>query len=191
MVALLLLTAVIIEIFRAQHIYNFVLACILKSHVWHRLFQDGDWDLVNMQRLSKAVEDTAKDTQIAAADAKAVANSATDAAADPPAQAAPTPPVNVGPDASFEAPAQAVSKNPFDPFLGDCSGVDETKTSDEAVEKQPEPKATSPAVSKWHRELCSLAEMGFENTARNITLLEKHVTAPGNPGMERQERFLG
>lgn len=118
-----------------------------------------------MQRLSKAVEDTAKDAQNAAADAVAAA------------------------DASMEAPvsaSDAVSVEDVTPIAD--GGHEESKSSDDEGErvedKEVEQKAPS-AAAKWHRELCSLAEMGFENTIRNISLLEKHVTTSGGPGMER------
>ena len=61
------------------------------------------------------------------------------------------------------------------------AGSEETKSSDGA-EGEVE---TAVATTKWHRELCSLAEMGFGDTPRNISLLEKHVTTSGGPGMER------
>lgn len=119
-----------------------------------------------MQRLSKAVEDTAKDAQNAAADAVTAA------------------------DATMETPVSAndaVSVEDVTPIAD--GGHEESKSCDddegERVEdKEVEQKAPS-AAAKWHRELCSLAEMGFENTSRNIALLEKHVTTSGGPGMER------
>lgn len=132
-----------------------------------------------MQRLTKAVEDTARDGQIASADAATVATPTPDPSITSiPAESRDT--------SSAEHEAQAASENPF-AHDDASSGIDESKSSDEPPSQKalPEQKAPSPAVTKWHRELCSLAEMGFENTARNIALLEKHVIAPGNPGMER------
>lgn len=124
-----------------------------------------------MHRLTKAVEDTAKDSQTDSVDAATVATPTP----------TPTPIPSEPRETSItEHDPQAASENPF--AHGDAaSGVDESKSSDEP----PTQKVPSPAVMKWHRELCSLAEMGFENSARNIALLEKHVVAPGNPGMER------
>lgn len=144
--------------------------------------QDGDWDLVNMQRLSKAVEDTAKDAENVAADAAAAA-------------AANTP-------ANSTAVETTISDNTADidtaKMPSSSGGYEETKASDDEGDKAAVPASTevaAPAVSspapapdpaaKWHRELCSLAEMGFEDTARNIALLEKHVTSSGSGGMER------
>lgn len=158
--------------------------------------QDGDWDLVNMQRLSKAVEDTAKDEQNAADDA------ATAAAASSPAQ-------DITPDAPMETPtatsaaaatvdtaeqtgaeADAVLAEAIAAIdaasCGDLpvdAGEEETKSSDAAETEEAEQSVV--AATKWHRELCSLAEMGFGDTARNVKLLEKHVTTSGGPGMER------
>ena len=169
------------------------------------ILQDGDWDLVNMQRLSKAVEDTAKDQQNAADDAATVAAAST-----------PTPTPDVTPDTPVETPvetsesapsataapaditeaapedddglaeaiaaieAAAVQSSPVD------AGSEETKSSDgaEAGGEKVDGEAAA-ATMKWHRELCSLAEMGFGDTPRNISLLEKHVTTSGGPGMER------
>lgn len=124
--------------------------------------QDGDWDLVNMQRLSKAVEDTAKNEQNNAADASRSSDVAT------------------APSVETPVPTTAADAARVD------GGSEETKSSEGDTEKTAtEQNAPSAAATKWHRELCSLAEMGFENTARNISLLEKHVNESGNPGMER------
>lgn len=132
-----------------------------------------------MQRLSKAVEDTGNVLQDAAAAGgdDAAAATATDPTpevspdnADTPAALASTVAVDTAPPAADATPAD--------------KGFEETKASDEE-EEEPGKKVPSAAATKWHRELCSLAEMGFENTARNIDLLEKHVTSSGNFGMER------
>lgn len=132
-----------------------------------------------MRRLTNAVEDTAKCSQIESLDTATVATPTSSSTATV------TTPNPTGSRAENEP--QAASENPF--VHGDASsGVDESKSSDEPptqTKASPEQKVPSPAITKWHRELCSLAEMGFENSARNITLLEKHVVAPGNPGMER------
>lgn len=152
--------------------------------------QDGDWDLVNMQRLSKAVEDTGKDDASAAAAIE------------------PTAPQNI--PATVQTPSYAPgqawdpeSAKARDTDAGVDGGFEESKSSDDAAgagdeastavpEKQAAPAVAPSAPSvppamatKWHRELCSLAEMGFENTQRNVQLLEKHVVSSGSPGMER------
>lgn len=122
-----------------------------------------------MQRLSKAIEDTAKDAQNAADDA-----AATNA------------------DASIvenRVSANDAAASVEDVMLAADGGREESKSSDDGEGARVEDKEAEPqvptATAKWHRELCSLAEMGFENTARNIDLLEKHVTTSGGPGMER------
>lgn len=161
-----------------------------------------------MQRLSKAVESTAKDVENAATDAAAAATAAT-----VPAAAACGP--NNTPSASTTTTETPVGENSA-AYVGAerppaLVGHEETKSSDvEEGSAAPTSTNTSPpaveviasvasapttsvptaatdpgATAKWHRELCSLAEMGFENTARNIDLLEKHVTSSGNGGMER------
>lgn len=167
---------------------------------------DGDWDLVNMQRLSKAVEDTATDQQNAADDAATAAAAST-----------PTPTPDVTPDTPIEtpvetsesvaaatttAPADIVEAAPEDDDgLAEAiaaidaaavrsasldAGSEETKSSDDAeVAGGKADGEAAVAATKWHRELCSLAEMGFKDTPRNISLLEKHVTTSGGPGMER------
>lgn len=194
--------------------------------------QDGDWDLVNMQRLSKAVEDTAKDQQHAkddAATAAAAANTSTpipDSTPDTPIETpseASTPTPDVTPDTPEETPtSEAAAPVPVsdatvtpvditqaareeDAALAEAiaaieaaacrslpleAGSEETKSSDGAEVRVSEGgkvdgETTSVAATKWHRELCSLAEMGFGDTPRNISLLEKHVTTSGGPGMER------
>lgn len=170
------------------------------------VIQDGDWDLVNMQRLSKAVEDTATDQQNAADDAATAAAAST-----------PTPTPDVTPDTPIEtpvetsesvaaatttAPADIVEAAPEDDDgLAEAiaaidaaavrsasldAGSEETKSSDDAeVAGGKADGEAAVAATKWHRELCSLAEMGFKDTPRNISLLEKHVTTSGGPGMER------
>ncbi|CAM9983147.1 unnamed protein product [Laminaria digitata] len=193
---------------------------------------DGDWDLVNMQRLSKAVEDTAKDQQHAKDDAAtaAAANTSTpipdstpDTPIETPSEAStPTPTQDVTPDTPEETPtSEAAAPVPVsdatvtpvditqaareDAALAEAiaaieaaacrslpleAGSEETKSSDGAGVGVAEGgkvdgETTSVAATKWHRELCSLAEMGFGDTPRNISLLEKHVTTSGGPGMER------
>lgn len=177
--------------------------------------QDGDWDLVNMQRLSKAVEDTGKDNaepeptptptpdnNTTPTEPPAAASAATAAAAAAPASRtyAPGQAWSPTPKAASEAEATDASVAPGD------GGFEESKSSDEGAGQTPAAQhENAPAVSaaptppqgrlfftvppamstKWHRELCSLAEMGFENTPRNVGLLEKHVVESGNAGMER------
>lgn len=127
-----------------------------------------------MQRLSKAVEDTGKHEVEQAADTPVIVT-----------------------DSVEETPAVSSTVDDID---ANDSGIEETKSSDEdkqeqrqegeKAEEQAQQKPEGPVVPhaaamKWHRELCSLAEMGFENTVRNVSLLEKHVVSSGNPGMER------
>lgn len=171
------------------------------------ILQDGDWDLVNMQRLSKAVEDTAKDQQNAADDAATVAAASTPASTHTP---------DVTPDTPIETPvetsesASAATATPADITEAapeDDDGLAEAIAAIEAASVQPSPldagseeikssdgpeeegekvdREAAVGTMKWHRELCSLAEMGFGDTPRNISLLEKHVTTSGGPGMER------
>ena len=171
--------------------------------------QDGDWDLVNMQRLSKAVEDTGKDD----AEPKPTPTPADNttpsteppAASEAPAAAAPASRTYAPGQAWSPAPRSAPGAEAADASVpaGD-GGFEESKSSEEGGDETNTPAAQQenppaaappqgrqfftvhPAMStKWHRELCSLAEMGFENTPRNVELLEKHVVESGNAGMER------
>lgn len=174
--------------------------------------KDGDWDLVNMQRLSKAVEDTGSSTTSAAVDPTVPDN--TPASAETPASAAAaataaaisrpyapgqawTPPAKTD-DISAEADAAEAdggfeeSKSCDEEGVGDNTGTaavvqEEVNAQVPAQAATPPPSSSVPQAmsTKWHRELCSLAEMGFENAARNVQLLEKHVVESGSPGMER------
>lgn len=158
--------------------------------------QDGDWDLVNMQRLSKAVEDTGKDdadptppdnnTASPAASATPASSEATAA----PVSRTYAPGQAWAPAAKAAAGAEATDTDTDTAIPSGDGGFEESKSSDEGGEKAPTVEQVSstmpPAMAtKWHRELCSLAEMGFENTPRNVQLLEKHVVESGSAGMER------
>lgn len=186
--------------------------------------QDGDWDLVNMQRLSKAVEDTGKGdaepeptptdntTPTPEPPAATPASEAAPAAAPPasrtyaPGQAWAPAPKAAAPEAEITATeitanadttpnAADAGANADTAALSGDGGFEESKSSDEGVETPPPAEQAQvqasrtavppPLATKWHRELCSLAEMGFENTSRNVMLLERHVVDSGSAGMER------
>lgn len=190
-----------------------------------------------MQRLTRAVEDTAKDAEAAAAAAAETAEIVATAAhvAAPPAsmvsdakevdvsfaqESEPNPDISAGPTVALEiAPddmtghEEMKSSDSEGAVLSDlpAPSYDSIMTGtvpDSNIQPQPQPlvqaqcqvhpqvqgftmSPQNPEIipqaptTKWHRELCSLAEMGFEDTARNISLLEKYVSSSGGPGMER------
>lgn len=177
------------------------------SHPADGMFlQDGDWDLVNMQRLSKAVEDTGKSDKNDSTKASMETPAASDADA---AAAAAAAEVDAAETAESSAVTGTAAATAGPSAAEGDAGFEESKSSDEGGEsadadtrepnhqqqqqvpvQRPPSVASVPQVppnmaTKWHRELCSLAEMGFENTPRNVILLEKHVVESGKPGMER------
>lgn len=161
-----------------------------------------------MQRLSKAVEDTGKDDGEAPSEPTPADNTASPAeppAASPASEATPAAPVSRtyapgqawAPGSKTTPETEATAADATDAAVPSGEGgFEESKSSDEGGKNGPaeqlqaqkaQVSSTVPQAmaTKWHRELCSLAEMGFENAPRNVQLLEKHVVESGNPGMER------
>lgn len=139
-----------------------------------------------MQRLSKAVENTAKDAQNVAADVAAVAANVT--ATLPATDAMNTVDTvavvdEVAATAVTPGGHEETKSSDGEGAAADMSAPEDTTASADAASTSV--SSTPAPTAKWHRELCSLAEMGFEDTARNISLLEKHVTSSGMGGMER------
>ncbi|CAM9152773.1 unnamed protein product [Choristocarpus tenellus] len=58
-------------------------------------------------------------------------------------------------------------------------------TSDDPVTASTQPQPSYGLYLKWRSELGSLLEMGFTDTTRNINLLEKHLSMPGGPGLDK------
>lgn len=137
--------------------------------------QDGEWNLVSMKRPTSLSGDEDDDSKNAD-DADIKRQDTRREAATPSARAS---------LASDQNGVEEVkSSDSGDERSDDRS--DDRSVADDLQRQDPDGRGVvGDLASKWQRELCSLKEMGFEDTARNIVLLEKHVTAGGAGGMER------